>query len=109
MVTTPQNVALSDARKAADMFDKVGIPVLGVVENMNSFACPKCGEVTSIFGKEGGEKYAGEKNTFFSDRPTLMTMSFLAGLPGSCECLSSDPSPSTPRSWSTPTRDSPSA
>ncbi len=56
MVTTPQNVALSDARKAADMFDKVGIPVLGVVENMNSFACPKCGEVTSIFGKEGGEK-----------------------------------------------------
>ena len=55
VVTTPQRVAVADARKSADMLEKVGIPLLGVVENMSSFACPKCGEVTRIFGERGGD------------------------------------------------------
>src|SRR4029077_20622174 len=49
LVTTPQDVALSDVRKAAAMFRKVNVPVLGVVENMSYFKCPHCGERSEIF------------------------------------------------------------
>jgi ATP-binding protein involved in chromosome partitioning len=50
MVTTPQKVALSDARRGATMFEKVDIPVLGVVENMSGFVCAQCNAVTDVFG-----------------------------------------------------------
>lgn len=53
-VTTPQDVSLIDATKGADMFRAVKIPVLGVVENMSSFVCPKCQTTSNIFGSEGG-------------------------------------------------------
>ena len=57
LVTTPQEVALSDVGKALAMFKKVSVPILGLVENMTGFACPHCGEVTEIFGRGGGERF----------------------------------------------------
>ena len=58
IVTTPQDVALIDARKGLAMFRKVNVPVVGIIENMASFACPHCGEVTHIFKSGGGERTA---------------------------------------------------
>ena len=55
IVCTPQDVALLDARKALNMFGKVNIPILGMIENMSSFVCPKCGHETPIFDKGGTE------------------------------------------------------
>ena len=60
IVTTPQDVALVDARKGLAMFQKVDVPVLGIIENMSSFVCPGCGTVTDIFKKGGGERTARE-------------------------------------------------
>jgi ATP-binding protein involved in chromosome partitioning len=60
MVTTPQDVALLDVRKALAMFKKLNVPILGVVENMSDFACPHCGGRTPIFGEGGGSKIAAE-------------------------------------------------
>ena len=56
IVTTPQDIALIDARKGFKMFEKVGIPVLGVVENMSIHICSKCGHEERIFGQGGGER-----------------------------------------------------
>jgi ATP-binding protein involved in chromosome partitioning len=56
IVTTPQDIALIDARKGLKMFEKVGIPILGVVENMSFHVCPKCGHESHIFGAGGAEK-----------------------------------------------------
>jgi ATP-binding protein involved in chromosome partitioning len=58
IVMTAQDVAVNIATKALLFFQKLNVPVIGVVENMSAFACPKCGEVTPIFGKGGGEKRA---------------------------------------------------
>jgi ATP-binding protein involved in chromosome partitioning len=58
VVTTPQGVSVSDVRKAVGMFRQLNVPVLGVVENMSTFACPHCGERTDIFGHGGGERMA---------------------------------------------------
>jgi ATP-binding protein involved in chromosome partitioning len=55
IVTTPQDIALIDARKGLKMFEKVGIPILGVVENMSFHTCPKCGHESHIFGSGGAE------------------------------------------------------
>lgn len=60
VVSTPQDVALLDARKALDMFGKLKTPVLGLIENMSTFCCPNCGHVTPIFG-HGGVKAEAEK------------------------------------------------
>lgn len=60
IVTTPQEVALLDARRGTRMFQKVETPVLGIIENMSYFKCPKCGETYYIFGKGGGSKAAHE-------------------------------------------------
>jgi ATP-binding protein involved in chromosome partitioning len=56
IVTTPQDVALADAIKGIAMFRKVGVPVLGVVENMSYFVCPQCGTQTDVFGHGGGRR-----------------------------------------------------
>lgn len=61
LVSTPQDIALIDARKAYDMFAQMDIPVLGIIENMSQFVCPKCGEVTEIFGHGGAVQTAAEK------------------------------------------------
>lgn len=63
VVTTPQEVALLDARKGIRMFEKVGVAVLGVVENMAAHVCSQCGHVEALFGAEGGRKLAEECNT----------------------------------------------
>lgn len=60
IVTTPQDIALLDAKKGLKMFEKVGIPILGVVENMSTHVCSKCGHEESIFGAGGGESMAEE-------------------------------------------------
>jgi ATP-binding protein involved in chromosome partitioning len=58
IVSTPQDIALVDARKGLNMFRKVAVPVLGIVENMSYFVCPKCGERSEIFGHGGAHEEA---------------------------------------------------
>jgi len=60
IVTTPQAVALDDARRSVAMFQKTNVPILGIVENMSQFVCPACGHVEPIFDAGGGERYARE-------------------------------------------------
>ena len=60
IVTTPQDIALLDARKGIKMFEKVGVPILGIVENMAVHVCEKCGHVEHIFGADGGKRMAAE-------------------------------------------------
>ena len=60
IVTTPQAVSLKIARRGLRMFEKVQVPILGIVENMRSFACPHCGETTDIFRHGGGEQMSQE-------------------------------------------------
>jgi ATP-binding protein involved in chromosome partitioning len=65
IVTTPQDIALADARKGVAMFEKVGVPILGVVENMAVHVCTHCGHVEHIFGADGGKRYAAEKGLHY--------------------------------------------
>lgn len=58
IITTPQEIALADARKALNMFKKFEIPILGIVENMSHHVCSSCGHRDAIFGEKGGEKLA---------------------------------------------------
>ncbi|MDE2504908.1 MAG: iron-sulfur cluster carrier protein ApbC, partial [Burkholderiales bacterium] len=60
IVTTPQDIALLDAKKGLKMFEKVGVPILGIVENMAVYRCPSCGHSEHIFGAEGGSRMAAE-------------------------------------------------
>jgi ATP-binding protein involved in chromosome partitioning len=60
IVTTPQAVSLKIARRGLRMFEKVQVPILGIVENMRSFSCPHCGETTDIFRYGGGEQMSAE-------------------------------------------------
>ena len=60
IVTTPQDIALLDARKAIKMFEKVGVTILGIVENMAVHVCSQCGHVEHIFGEDGGKRMATE-------------------------------------------------
>ncbi len=60
IVTTPQDIALLDARKGLKMFEKVGIPILGIVENMSMHICSNCGHAEAIFGQGGGEKMCSD-------------------------------------------------
>ena len=60
IVTTPQDIALLDARKGIKMFEKVGVPILGIVENMAVYCCPNCGHTEHIFGADGGKNMATE-------------------------------------------------
>ncbi len=66
IITTPQDIALLDARRGLKMFEKVNVAILGIVENMSSFVCPDCGHEEDIFGTGGGDQLAGE-----SDVPLL--------------------------------------
>ncbi|MFZ6657632.1 iron-sulfur cluster carrier protein ApbC [Undibacterium sp. TJN19] len=70
IVTTPQDIALLDARKGLKMFEKVGIPILGVVENMSIHVCSSCGHAEPIFGEGGGQKMCAD-----------FGVDFLGGLP----------------------------
>ena len=70
IVTTPQDIALIDARKGLKMFEKVGVPIVGIVENMSMHVCSKCGHAEPIFGEGGGEKMCADYK-----------VPFLGGLP----------------------------
>ena len=70
IVTTPQDIALLDAKKGLKMFEKVGVPILGIVENMAVYCCPNCGHSEHIFGADGGQRMAAEYN-----------VDYLGGLP----------------------------
>lgn len=70
LVTTPQDVALADVVRAKQMFDKVHIPILGIIENMSQFLCPHCGKGTHIFSSGGGKKAS-----------QMMDIAFLGELP----------------------------
>ncbi len=70
IVTTPQDIALLDARKGLKMFEKVEVPILGVVENMSMHVCSNCGHVEHIFGSGGGESMSAQYN-----------VTYLGGLP----------------------------
>jgi ATP-binding protein involved in chromosome partitioning len=71
LVTTPQEVALSDVSKAYAMFQRVGVPVIGIVENMSAFVCPHCGEAVEIFGRGGGESFAQKHGIEFLGKVPL--------------------------------------
>ena len=58
IVTTPQEVSVGDALRGAKMFQRVGVPVLGIIENMSWFECPHCGKPSALFGTGGGERLA---------------------------------------------------
>ncbi|NKB53219.1 MAG: iron-sulfur cluster carrier protein ApbC [Rhizobiaceae bacterium] len=70
IVSTPQDLSLIDARKGLNMFKKVNVPILGIVENMSTFVCPKCGERSDIFGHGGAQEEA-----------TRLGVQFLGGVP----------------------------
>ena len=63
IATTPQDIALIDAKKGLKMFEKVGVPILGIVENMAVHICSNCGHAEHIFGAEGGQKMAAQYGT----------------------------------------------
>lgn len=70
IVTTPQDIALIDARKAVKMFEKVEIPILGVIENMSTHICSNCGHEEHIFGEGGGQRMADDYDiSFLGDIP----------------------------------------
>ena len=65
IVTTPQDIALIDARKGLKMFEKVGVPIVGIVENMSIHVCSNCGHAEHIFGQGGAERMCREYNVPF--------------------------------------------
>ena len=65
LVTTPQDVALSDVGRTLSMLRRLNVPVIGIVENMSAFVCPHCGEATEIFGRGGCERFAREHDIEF--------------------------------------------
>ena len=71
LVTTPQAVSLADTRRAVQMYRKLNIPTIGLVENMSHFVCPSCGHESDIFGKGGGETLALEMSIPFLGRVPL--------------------------------------
>jgi ATP-binding protein involved in chromosome partitioning len=71
IVSTPQDLALIDAARAIDLFQKAGVPIVGIVENMAGYACPHCGEVSDPFGHGGAEAAAGKLGVPFLGRIPL--------------------------------------
>jgi len=71
LVTTPQDVALSDVGRALAMLRRLNVPIIGIVENMSAFVCPHCGEPTEIFGRGGGERFAEQNGIAFLGKVPL--------------------------------------
>lgn len=79
MVTTPQGVSVADVLKGIKMFERVEVPVLGLVENMSGFVCPHCGERTDVFGRGGGQKLAATAGVPFLGEVPLGSAVVAAG------------------------------
>jgi ATP-binding protein involved in chromosome partitioning len=75
IVTTPQDIALADARKGLEMFQKVNVPILGVIENMGVHVCSNCGHEESIFGTDGGQRLSDDY-----DVPLLGSVPLVGGI-----------------------------
>ena len=73
IVTTPQEVAVGDSLRGAKMFDRVGVPVVGIVENMSAFVCPHCGQESEVFLSGGGQRLADELGVPLLGRIPLQT------------------------------------
>jgi ATP-binding protein involved in chromosome partitioning len=71
IVSTPQDLALIDARRAVDLFGKTNVPVLGLIENMAGYQCPHCGQASDPFGSGGAEAAAAELGIAFLGRLPL--------------------------------------
>ena len=71
IVSTPQDLSLIDARRAADLFNKMSVPILGIIENMATYVCPHCGEASHPFGSGGAEAAAAEMGVPFLGRLPL--------------------------------------
>lgn len=81
VITTPQDIAVYDSRKCIEFLKNLNVNVLGIVENMSGFICPKCGEHLEIFGKGGGRKLAEETNVpFLGSIPLNISISSSKGL-----------------------------
>ena len=90
IVTTPQDLALVDAIKGVEMFRKVSVPVLGIVENMSLHTCSNCGHSEPVFGTGGGEKIAAEYDTRVLGRLPL-AMSIREQVDGGTPTVAADP------------------
>ena len=90
VVTTPQDIALIDAKKGLRMFQKVNVPILGLVENMSVFICPHCGQIEHIFGEGGAKKMSEQYNV-----PLLGELPLAAKIreqaDGGCPTVAADP------------------
>lgn len=91
IVTTPQEVALQTIRRAVNFADEVGLPVLGLIENMSGFVCPKCGENVDIFKSGGGEELASELDIPFLGKIPLDQKIVESGEAGRPIVLDSEP------------------
>jgi len=79
IVSTPQDVALLDARRGVKMFEKVNVPVLGVIENMSYYCCPKCGDRADVFGHGGARAEAARMGVeFLGELPLKIDIRLLA-------------------------------
>ncbi len=96
VVTTPQTVSVADTRRAVKMYQKLNIPVIGVIENMSHFVCAGCGREADIFGKGGGEALAGELAIPFLGRIPLSEPVRTGGDAGTPVVLSDPDSPAAP-------------
>ena len=90
IVTTPQDIALIDAKKGLKMFEKVGVPILGIVENMAMHVCSQCGHVEHIFGFEGGRRMAAEYGVDYLGALPL-TLQIREQADGGCPTVVADP------------------
>ena len=94
IVSTPQDLALIDARRAIDLFNQAGVPIVGLVENMAGYACPHCGEVSDPFGSGGAEAAASAMDLTFLGRVPLtiaIREASDAGLPSAAQTSTADP------------------
>ncbi|XP_075482363.1 iron-sulfur protein required for NADH dehydrogenase, mitochondrial [Primulina tabacum] len=98
IVSTPQDVALIDARRGVRMFSKVNVPILGIVENMSYFQCPNCSEPHYIFGKGGARKTAHEMGLKFLGEIPL-EMGIRSGSDDGVPVVISDPNSSTSQAY----------
>nr|WP_211213355.1 iron-sulfur cluster carrier protein ApbC [Kushneria aurantia] len=98
IVTTPQDIALLDARKGIEMFRKVNVPVLGVVENMSTHVCSSCGHTEAIFGEGGGARIASQYDTEVLGRLPL-AMSIREQVDGGRPTVVADPDSEAARAF----------